>query len=87
MLPYLGVVLCWLFAIYGFANGVYALRDPYGWLRAKWTATRGYDLNADPPPSTGEIRGNGTCSLFIAIVATWVATKITLRVILMSYPS
>jgi hypothetical protein len=81
MIRYVGLIVFRCFAAYGFANGIFALRNPYGWLRAKWTARRGYDAGDDPPPSIGDIRGMGLFFLFTAFVAAWIATKVTLRIL------
>src|SRR5437773_1102230 len=44
------------FAVYGFADAVLALRNPGAWLRANWTARRGFHADADRPPSADDIR-------------------------------
>jgi hypothetical protein len=74
---FLGVLGIWLFVAYGVANGLFALKSPEGWLRARWTARRGIDPDSDPPPSTGYIRGLGVTYLFIAGVAIYIAIEVT----------
>ena len=69
-----------LFTVYGLANAVFAFKNPSGWLRASWTATRGFDLNGDPPPTKGDVRTMGVFLLFFACVAGFLAIKYILAI-------
>ena len=68
----------WSSAIFFSANGLYAVANPGKWLRAKWTATRGFS-GADPSSRMDrfKIRFLGIVMLSAGIVATTIISFVS----------
>ena len=63
---------------YMIANAAYALSNPQGWVRARWTARRGIDPDTW---SNGDIRAFGVFFTAAAVGWGWVTIKLTLRLL------
>jgi hypothetical protein len=75
MRTFIILALLGFFALYGLANAVLALKDPDRWLRASWTATRGFDPGAIPPPTRSDVRATGCFFLFFGCAAIGLAIR------------
>ena len=63
---------------YMIANAAFALSNPHGWVRSRWTARRGIDPETW---SDGGIRAFGVFFAIAAIGWGWVTVKLVIRLL------
>jgi hypothetical protein len=74
---YVILVGWWLGTLYFLANGIFAIRSPTGWLRARWAAKR--SLGSDTP-ATG-VRLLGLVFIVLGAVMATLSYQFLLRVL------
>jgi hypothetical protein len=66
------------FVLIFIANAAFALSNPQGWVRSRWTARRGFDPETT---SDGDIRAFGVFFAIAAIGWGWVTVKLLIRLL------
>jgi hypothetical protein len=69
--------LLWFSVLYVFANAAFALADPQGWIKARWTAKRSIHRDSDPW-SNGDIRGVGVFFALVGLALAALSVKVTI---------
>ncbi|MGA3259383.1 MAG: hypothetical protein ABSE35_10925 [Bryobacteraceae bacterium] len=77
---FLTLALFWFYTFYALANAAFALWNPSGWIRARWTAKRSFHPERNPL-SNGDIRAYGGLFSFLAILGAVLAIKLTLALL------
>ena len=81
-MDYTWLISGWLMALYGIANGAYAIGWPDRWYTARWTSTSG--LRGEfgrPTNSPGLARFFGVVSLVIGVVAAYMVGATTIEIV------
>jgi hypothetical protein len=68
----------WSGVAYVLGNAIFALWNPQAWMRAAWTARRGFDPGAE---SEGDVRCMGVFFAIVGLGMGYLAAKLTLRLI------